>query len=197
MKLDKHLQFWQESCDIETFMAWCHRPDSWKLDICDLVVKNNAIVENVLDVGCGTANIYDLLHSKGYRGSYIGTEITPKFIDFNIKRGVDVVHSDVRDLKFKDKSFDCVMALDVLNHQLDFEKPLSELCRVAKKFIIVSFFKAFETPSRINYKRENLLDHHFSKPELEEFLKSNGFEYEFFAANFKSKPDHLIIYAPN
>jgi ubiquinone/menaquinone biosynthesis C-methylase UbiE len=49
-----------------------------------------------------------------------------------------VTHESVLDLQRTDASFDCVFLLEVLEHIDDYEKALSELFRVSKKYVVIS-----------------------------------------------------------
>jgi SAM-dependent methyltransferase len=51
--------------------------------------------------------------------------------------GVDNVQGDVRDLKFANKSFDVVVAAEVLEHVPGVEKAASEIARVARQHVVI------------------------------------------------------------
>jgi ubiquinone/menaquinone biosynthesis C-methylase UbiE len=188
---EKHLQFWEDSCSLNDFQRWCGRPLKWKTDICQYIIKND--YKNILDVGCGTGSIKEILDQKNYLGNYKGTEITKKFIDLCGRKNIPVDNMNVENLKYPDNTFDCVLLLDVLSHQLDFKKPILELIRVSNKSIIIAFFKSFETPSRIVQRCENLIYHHLDQKEIKDFLDNLDVRYEFVATNFKNRPDNLYI----
>jgi len=50
---------------------------------------------------------------------------------------VRVKQESVYELQREDKSFECVMLLEVLEHLEDYQKALEELRRVAKKFMVI------------------------------------------------------------
>jgi len=86
---------------------------------------------DVLEIGVGDAVV----------GSYIKRQSTIRYTWADIAEDLrpDVV-ADVRALPFGDNSFDTVCAFEVLEHIpfADFEKALSELARVAKKYVLIS-----------------------------------------------------------
>ncbi|MFQ5355017.1 MAG: oligosaccharide flippase family protein [Mariprofundaceae bacterium] len=95
----------------------------------------------VLDVGCGSSSPIYLLdrkfdHSVGVDGFFPSLE---KSVERKIHN--DYVHADLLEIdqKFDDRSFDCVIAIDVIEH---FEKQkgielLRKMERIAKKRVVV------------------------------------------------------------
>ena len=86
--------------------------------------------KNALEIGVGNGLVSDYLKK-------LGIDITT--CDINLDLEPDVV-GDVRALPFKDKSFDAVLAFQVLEHLpfSDFEKSLKEIERISKRFVIIS-----------------------------------------------------------
>lgn len=90
----------------------------------------NTNPKSVLEIGIGNKLVYNHLKE-------IGVKVTS--LDINEKIKPDVI-GDIRQLPFPDNSFDTVVAFEVLEHIpfSDFEKSLTELKRVSKKFVIIS-----------------------------------------------------------
>lgn len=91
----------------------------------------------VLDVGCGTGYLIDLLKRRRPDLALTGT-------DFIIEEGtrtrhtdIDFVEGPIEHLPFADASFDTVICTHVLEHILEFRAALAELRRVAGKRLIV------------------------------------------------------------
>ena len=93
--------------------------------------------DHILDVGCGTGFYFPVL--KKFSKKIVGFDFSPEMIDeakllikekklLNIKAEV----GDVEKLKYKDKSFDCVICFDVLHHIPNLKKGLKEINRVMK-----------------------------------------------------------------
>lgn len=103
--------------------------------ISGLLDKNS---KTVLDVGCSDLYFYSKLKKRGYLCTPI--DIQPK------NRGV--IKQNIEKIRFKNKSFDIVLCLEVLEHTKNPVKALKELKRVAKNQIIISvpnepFFSLF------------------------------------------------------
>lgn len=65
-----------------------------------------------------------------------------------------------------ENSFDVITMLEVLEHIPEAEKAITEICKVARYFVIIS------TPSKVDENPEHI--HLFNATMLEEMLKKNG-----------------------
>jgi SAM-dependent methyltransferase len=100
--------------------------------------------DSVLDVGCGDSYL-----KKFISGKYIGID----------KYGNPDIQSDISNgLPFQDKSFDTVVAFDVLEHIDNIHFLFDELCRVSKKWVIITLPNMYEIRFRISF----LLGRHLS-----------------------------------
>jgi len=111
----------------------------------DLVQKYVEPEDTVLDIGCGIMQaILDTCPtypSTRLRCRYlVGADIYEPYLEFLKKRGIEVLHLDLRyALPFHPKSFDVILLLDVLEH-LSIEKAdklVLEATRIAKRKVIV------------------------------------------------------------
>jgi len=95
-------------------------------------------VSSLLDVGCGNGVFLNsLLADRGDRMELMGVDRSHtalKYVKTNKKFG------DITSLEMDNDSFDCVTSLEVIEHLpvTVFNKALSELARVSRKYIIVS-----------------------------------------------------------
>lgn len=85
---------------------------------------------NVLEIGIGNKTVANYLKQNGIK---IDT------CDFNKDLKPDYI-ADIRDLPFSDKSYDVVMACEILEHipWTDVDKSLRELYRISKKYVLIS-----------------------------------------------------------
>jgi len=133
----------------------------------DLLRKLN--VDSILEVGIGSKMVSNYLLSKGFK------VIT---CDFNEKLKPDYV-GDIRKLPFKNNSFECISACEILEHIPfeDFRKALFELHRVTNKYVIISLPYSstyFECLIRFPF-IESLINTHFLRIFLRIPFISNKF----------------------
>lgn len=115
--------------------------DSFQLNRIQKVIKYIPPgVLTLLDVGCGNGLFLEFLKRqtqiKGYGVDRSKMAIESAIQNFNVK----IFKSAIESLPFKNNSFDLVSTLEVLEHlpYMVYEKSLSEIERVADKYIIVN-----------------------------------------------------------
>tara|TARA_R110002060_G_scaffold6048_5_gene9214 strand:- start:209 stop:874 length:666 start_codon:yes stop_codon:yes gene_type:complete len=142
-----HLEYWQTQSDVEHFRKWNGNYNTDFKNHTRAYIKKKRH-ETVLDCGAGLFSEYYGFKKDEINIKYTATEITQKFIDIGISAGIDVHECSIQRMPFKDKSYDVVLCHAVLNHQMDFKDGIDEMVRVAKKQVIITFFKPFlEEPS--------------------------------------------------
>lgn len=85
------------------------------------------LIGSVLDVGCGKGFLRKLVHQP-FR--YLGVDRSPE-----ADRQVDL---DREDLPFEDSQFDTVLCTDVLEHLERCHAVFDEVCRVARRHVLIS-----------------------------------------------------------
>ena len=215
LEIPHHLSYWQSDVDAETMRRWSNNAQDavWKADL-RLHVKTQGH-KSILDCGAALCDEYFAFCREQYDVEYTATEITKKYVDHAKELGINIFHCGIDKLPFADKSFDYVMCYGVLNHQLEYEQAIREMVRVAKKEVMISFFKKFEenmTPActsgkyelekvetgtiekRIIKDEKNVcLYNFFNKARMEKFINTcfnNEIEY-----SFGEKPDGTVILA--
>lgn len=83
---------------------------------------------SVLDVGCDRAPLRELVQDPS---RYVGVDVTDEAADI-------VVDLDRGALPFADRSFDCVVCTDVLEHLERCHAVFDDLCRVSRQWVVVS-----------------------------------------------------------
>jgi SAM-dependent methyltransferase len=84
----------------------------------------------ILDAGCGTGS--NIIFFNQYGKTY-GTDISPIATKFCRIRGIkNVITSDVSKLPYKDRFFDLVSCMDVLEHIENEDKAIREIYRILK-----------------------------------------------------------------
>lgn len=91
----------------------------------------------VLDIGCGSGLMLELLRNKGLDG-IVGCDISAKSTSLVAQRGLSALRCDVeRPLPFASDSFATATLVDVLEHTFHPEELLGEAARVAREIVIV------------------------------------------------------------
>jgi 2-polyprenyl-3-methyl-5-hydroxy-6-metoxy-1,4-benzoquinol methylase len=104
----------------------------WRFDLISDVLASlgNDRPLRILDAGCGTGQMLKCLES---HGDAIGLDSSSQAIGYARKRGVKrLVQGSITDPPFRDGSFDCVVALDVIEHVDDDIGILTKLHEVVK-----------------------------------------------------------------
>jgi len=97
-------------------------------------------IRTVLDVGCGEGNSIEKI-DKAKELYLVGIDAYLPYLKTAKKRKVydKLIHTDIRKLKVKDKSFDAVLLISVIEHlsKKDGISILNKLEKIAKKRIII------------------------------------------------------------
>ena len=138
--------------------------------------------ETVLDVGCGPGwNLDHLIEHGPTVGDYKGLDYSERFVRVANQRAKEKYDQepfavgDVRDFGEPDGSWDVVVLQDVLEHTNGYEKSIEEALRVARKRIIVTFWKAFRADGeghQINIDGNDGFGSNYEKKLWEDYLDS-------------------------
>lgn len=165
-------------------------PQKHRLYILDLLKKFG--VKSLLDVGCGTGPIFEIITSDETWDNltkYKGVDYSENFINWaqeNFgKKYFDL--QDARDLKEADASYDCVLLMHSLDHVKQYEEVISEAARVSKKYICIIVWQTIRPGGGVVVNDRNMISKNpeddpwedtylvqYSKEALgEEFKKNN------------------------
>ncbi len=145
----------------------------------DLVSKLSN-VKKVLDVGCGPGAYCSKFKQLGF--DVVGVDYAENVIKKARAevRGVDFRVASAYDLPFQ-KVFDLVVCIGVLQCVYDAEKVIGELCRVSKKYVVVSTLlrrTKLEDPLRLLHKKletDSWPTRDYHPSELVSLFEKNGF----------------------
>lgn len=120
--------------------TWCRLGGNGPINVSQLMplVKWTQDGETFLDVGCGSATTLDSIRAIKRQVTYKGVDFIDSRITWLKEKYPDVEfeNQDARHLKEADQSWDIVWSRHVIDHLDDFEQPMDEHCRVAKKKVI-------------------------------------------------------------
>ena len=146
---------------IKKLMTKLHRPvyKSRMVSLGQAIIPHLSENDRVLDVGCGFGEFADFIirNEKTPKGvSIIGVE---KFIRPGTL--IEVKQMVEGKIPFADNYFNCVMLLDVLHHEQNWNQLLDECIRVSKNLVII---KDHRVTTKLSYYRICLLDWLANKP---------------------------------
>lgn len=115
------------------------RLDSMVEPICHIIDKS---AESILDVACGQGYPMRLIRLRMKPKKVVGVDLFKKYIEEAKKEKLhdEYVISDVRKMKFKSKTFDVVLASQIIEHlpKKDTKKFIKDLERIARKQVIIA-----------------------------------------------------------
>jgi len=85
----------------------------------------------VLDVGCGKGRFARLFHQQEPAAEIWGLDISEEMLRF-VPEGIHTRAGSMTELPFDDAFFDAAYATESLEHAVEIEKAVSEICRVVK-----------------------------------------------------------------
>jgi ubiquinone/menaquinone biosynthesis C-methylase UbiE len=91
----------------------------------------NPAGKRVLDAGCGKGRFARILQESNSTTEICGLDISPEMLKF-VPDGIRRVAGSITALPFPSEAFDFVYATESLEHAVEIEKAVSELCRVLK-----------------------------------------------------------------
>lgn len=127
---------WFSTCDD---FSLCRVGGNGPINVSQLmpIIKYVNDGDSFLDIGCGSATTFDALKALKKEVTYKGTDIIEHRIKWcNETFGPYFEVQDARNPAESDRSWDIVWSRHVIDHLGEFEAPMDEHCRVAKKMVI-------------------------------------------------------------
>ncbi len=112
-----------------------------------LIKSNNSNYKRFLELGCNEGMVCYHLQSMGKTA--VGIDIKSTYFDERaIKKNIELLEMDARDLKFEEESFDMVFSFDCFEHFPNPDKVLEEAIRVLRKggLIYILFSLPYMSP---------------------------------------------------
>ncbi len=101
-------------------------------------IAASGTVERVLEIGCGEGEIATRLRARFPQ--IVGLDLPDAGLreHWSKREGVAFLHGDAQHLPFPDRTFDLVVAVEVLEHLPDPASGLAELARVGRRDLVLS-----------------------------------------------------------
>ena len=153
--------------------AWDNQAQDWKphrLDVLTQIITLLSETESILEMACCTGHYIRKLRELGYKGYYEGIDITPRFIS-RAKALSPREHFEVGDVMYPKQGtndFDLVMLVGILMHIPRPKKAIEEACRIAHKYVIMSFYSS--EPDTVHIGTAEFLETHFSETHIRRMI---------------------------
>ena len=140
-------------------------------------------VKSIADIGCGNGIFINYVQTHSKIKKLLGIDNSKSALKYvNTLK----IQSDIKSIPIKDKEYDLTVAFELIEHlsYKDYQLGLKEICRLAKKYVMVSvpnneiLIKGFvqcpqcETKFHKNYHKRS-----FNKTKMRNLLKKYSFEY--------------------
>jgi ubiquinone/menaquinone biosynthesis C-methylase UbiE len=126
--------------------------------------------KRILDVGCGKGRFARVFHEQQPEAELWGLDISEEMLRF-VPEGIHTRAGSMTELPFESESFDGAYATESLEHAVEIEKAVSEICRVVKaggRILIIDknaeHWGKLETPEWEKW---------FSRKEIERLLRKH------------------------
>ena len=87
--------------------------------------------KRVIDVGCGKGRFARVFHEQEPQADLWGLDISPEMLRF-VPEGIHTRAGSMTELPFDDAYFDGAYATESLEHAVEIERAVAEICRVVK-----------------------------------------------------------------
>jgi SAM-dependent methyltransferase len=142
-------------------------------DIILRILRDDNKKSNILDVGCSGGLLLEDLKSKKYK-NVTGIDKSQSAVDICKKKGLSVFKMDAMKTKFKKKTFDIVIASDILEHTKDDAAAVAEWTRILKKGgKLIIFVPAYQFLWSA-HDESNMHNKRYIKKEIVELMKKSG-----------------------
>jgi len=115
---------------------------------------------SVLELGAGNGEMHDLImadpRSRGMIGRYVASEHSEAGVALMQRKGIESVRADACALGMPDRSFDLVVAFDVMHHVHDPARMGAEMLRVSKRRFFLCEANGLSVLRKLNELRPSL-----------------------------------------
>jgi SAM-dependent methyltransferase len=160
--------------------------------------------ESVLDMGCGSGNLYHALRRRNIPLAYYGVDATAAFIEIAKRElaafGLPPDRMHVMRIEDFRGAADHVVSMNVLSNIDNFHRPLERMLQAARRSLVLR--ESIKDGGAISYVRDEFLDpgvnlkvhvNAYDRAEITQFICSNGFSVEeVIDVRSAGKPEHVI-----
>lgn len=183
----------QDSHKFNEYLGWLgDKTSDSRVFIRDNIKQLN--IKSIVDFGCGPCVDYVSLKDENYEFEYLGIDSCTHLKEYNESRGIPFLNSSVENTGLKSNQYELSYSRHVLEHLPTYKDALKEMIRVASRYAVHIFFIKPEDEEKIDYwQEENLYHNHYSKKDIETFLKRNKKVNTFEWLDINDKEVALVI----
>lgn len=144
IELKEHEKWWEVKCKekdkFDQFAGWIGGEDEFSR----MLVRKHMSAkkyQSVLDIPCGLCIDYLPLKKINPALIYVGIDITESFVSRAKGINIPALHGRIQNIPCSDSSFDIAYSRHILEHLDSYEQAIKELVRVAKKEVLIVFFR--------------------------------------------------------
>jgi len=150
---DSALEYWSKR--LQEDPSWMQTFEDWIGNVESRLVQARCLrivqARNILDVGCGIALDYSIYKNLGLTAIYFGVDATEEFVERakamhkrlcrKCSTGQPRIQvAKAQELPFPDRFFDAVTCRHLLEHVPDPEPVVKEMARVARLYVMITWF---------------------------------------------------------
>lgn len=151
-------------------------------------------IKSMADFGCGPCIEYAALSGEGYEIDYLGIDSCVHLKELNESKGIKFLQAPVEKTGLEDSSYEISYSRHVFEHLPTYKDALKEMIRVASKYVVHIFFIKPEDEEKIDHwEEENLYHNHYSKKDIETYLKRNKKVKSFEWLDINNAENALVI----
>ena len=139
-------------------------------------IRDNSIT-SALDVACGVGMDKEGFDHDKLDLKYKGIDISEYLVNRNRTRGYDCEVGNIEDIKEQDKSWELVFGRHIIEHLEYYEKAISEMCRVASRYVVIIHFIPLEKEDTIftrNMDGVDVYHNRYGEDKFVEYCKQFG-----------------------
>lgn len=151
-------------------------------------------IKSIADFGCGPCVDYMALKEESYEFDYIGIDSCEHLKEYNTKREIPFLLAPVEKTGLKNNSYELAYSRHVFEHLPTYKEILTEMIRVASKYVVHIFFiKPGDSEEIKFWDEENLYHNQYSKKEIEQYIKRKSKVKNFNWLDINQNENALII----
>tara|TARA_A100001035_G_scaffold85724_1_gene66507 strand:+ start:895 stop:1500 length:606 start_codon:yes stop_codon:yes gene_type:complete len=198
MKKELFKQTWWDnnlnnSGKFSEYLGWLGNSDAESRNFIRENIKDLEI-KSFADFGCGPCVEYTALTEDGYEFEYLGIDSCVHLKEYNESRDIPFINAPVEKTGLKKNSYEMAYSRHVFEHLPTYKDILTEMIRVADKYVVHIFFIKPTDEEKIIFDEPNNLYHNrYVKEEIESFINENKDVDSFEWIDINQQENALVI----